>query len=81
MASNARLFVYGVGQNLANNDIKEEFKKFGTVTEVNNPGKGFAFVGFQKKEECQEAIKGMKKKNGFVSWSDNAKIERKCSHI
>ena len=67
--SDAKLFVYGVEENLPNRDIKEEFNKFGTVTDVQNAGKGFAFVKFEKKQECEDAIKGMKKKNGFVSLS------------
>ena len=67
--SGAKLFVYGVAESLPNRDIKEEFNKFGTVTEVHNAGKGFAFVRFERKEECEDAIKGMKKKNGFVSFS------------
>ena len=64
-----KLFVYGVDQTLPSGHIKEEFNKFGNVTDVHNPGKGFAFVNFERKEDCEEAIKRMKKKNGFVSLS------------
>ena len=62
-----QLFVYGVDKNLTKESIQEEFKKFGAVKDVQNAGKGYAFVSFEKKEACNEAYKGMKKKNGYVS--------------
>ena len=48
-----KLFVYGVDQNMANGDLQAEFEKFGTVTDVYNTGKGFAFVTFDRKEDAE----------------------------
>ena len=62
-----KLFVYGVDKNLPKENNQKEFKKFGAVKDVQNDGKGFAFVSFEKKEACNDAYKGMKKKNGYVS--------------
>ena len=49
----SKLFVYGVDQNMANGDLQAEFEKFGTVTDVYNTGKGFAFVTFDRKEDAE----------------------------
>ena len=62
-----KLFVYGVVKDLPSGDIRAEFEKFGAVKDVQNSGKGFAFVSFEKGEACSEAYEGMKKKNGYVS--------------
>ena len=38
---------------MANGDLQAEFEKFGTVTDVYNTGKGFAFVTFDRKEDAE----------------------------
>ena len=48
-----KLFVYGVDQNMANEELQGEFEKFGMVTDVYNTGKGFAFVTFDRKEDAE----------------------------
>ena len=55
----SKLFVYGVDQNLSNNDIQAEFEKFGMVTDVYNTGKGYAFVTFERDEDSKTAIQVM----------------------
>ena len=55
----SKLFVYGVDQNLSNDEIQGEFEKFGMVTDVYNTGKGFAFVTFDKKEDADSAQQGL----------------------
>lgn len=63
MAEGCKLFVYGVDQNLANADIKDEFEKFGMVTDVYNTGKGYAFVTFDRKEDADTAAMTMDGQN------------------
>jgi len=48
-----KLFIYGVDQNFENSGLQAEFEKFGTVTDVYNTGKGFAFVTFERKEDAE----------------------------
>ena len=47
-----KLFVYGIDQNMANEELQAEFEKFGMVSDVYNTGKGFAFVTFDRKEDA-----------------------------
>lgn len=54
-----KLFIYGIDQNMANGDLQAEFEKFGTVTDVYNTGKGFAFVTFDRKEDAESATQEM----------------------
>ena len=46
-----KLFVYGIDQNMDNGDLQAEFEKFGSVTDVYNTGKGYAFVTFSRFEK------------------------------
>ncbi len=55
----SKLFVYGVDENCDNNDIQGEFEKFGTVTDVYNTGKGYAFVTFDRDEDSKTAAREM----------------------
>jgi len=55
----SKLFVYGIDQNLSNEEIQSEFDKFGMVTDVYNTGKGYAFVTFDKKEDADSAQQGL----------------------
>lgn len=59
MSDGCKLFVYGVDQYMENDQISEAFGSFGSVTDVYNSGKGFAFVTFSSKEEASAAIQGM----------------------
>lgn len=54
-----KLFVYGIDQNMDNGDLQAEFEKFGSVTDVYNTGKGYAFVTFSRKDEAQAATQEM----------------------
>ena len=55
----AKLFVYGVNQDISNGEIQGEFEKFGMVTDVYNTGKGYAFVTFERKEDADTAQDSM----------------------
>jgi RNA recognition motif-containing protein len=55
----SKLFVYGVDEGTENHDIQSEFGKFGTVTDVYNTGKGYAFVTFDRDEDAKTAIQEM----------------------
>jgi RNA recognition motif-containing protein len=39
--------------------MKDEFEKFGMVTDVYNTGKGYAFVTFDRKEDAETATMAM----------------------
>lgn len=52
-----KLFVYGIDQNAAKEDIQDEFAKFGNVTDVYNTGKGYAFVTYDSQDDARTAIK------------------------
>ena len=39
-AEGCKLFVYGIGQHISNDEIMSEFEKFGTVNDTYNTGKG-----------------------------------------
>ena len=47
------MFIYGIDQGMQNSEIKAEFDKFGTVVDVYNTGKGFAFVTFDQQQDAQ----------------------------
>merc|ERR1712002_26868 len=49
----------GVDQNFANSELQAEFEKFGTVTDVYNTGKGFAFITYERKEDAEAATREM----------------------
>ena len=55
----SKLFVYGIDQNLSNDEIQSEFDKFGMVTDVYNTGKGYAFVTYERKEDADSAQQGL----------------------
>jgi RNA recognition motif-containing protein len=55
----SKLFVYGVDEYTENHDIQSEFSKYGTVTDVYNTGKGYAFVTFDRDEDAKTAIQEM----------------------
>ena len=40
-------------------DLRRPFESHGTLTDVYNPGKGFAFITFATPAEAQAAIKAM----------------------
>ena len=54
-----RLFVLGLDKNKRKDELWAEFAKFGHVTDVHNPGKGFAFVTFEMKDEAAVAMMKM----------------------
>jgi cold-inducible RNA-binding protein len=61
-----KLFVGNLSFNLTEQDLKEAFAPFGTVTEVavmmdraTNRPRGFAFVTMASKEEAEKAIQGL----------------------
>jgi RNA recognition motif-containing protein len=63
---NTKLFVGNVSFNATENDLRDAFAQFGTVTEVNlmldratNRPRGFAFVTMSTPEEARNAIQGM----------------------
>jgi len=66
-----KLFVYGVGENISNSEMEEEFGKYGTVTDTYNTGKGFAFVTFDCKESAQEATQQL---NGQTVFGQELKV-------
>ena len=39
-AEGCKLFVYGIGQHISNDELISEFEKFGTVNDTYNTGKG-----------------------------------------
>merc|ERR1719221_1641847 len=59
MGDGCKLFIYGIDQNFQNIELQTEFEKFGTVTDVHNTGKGYAFVTFDSKESADSAIREM----------------------
>jgi len=59
MSDGCKLFVYGVDQYMENEELSGAFSSFGSVTDVYNSGKGFAFVTFSCKEEASAAIQGI----------------------
>jgi len=54
-----RLFVSNVDENTSKDDLKAAFEPHGTVTDVYNPGKGFAFVTLSTKDEAEKAIEAL----------------------
>jgi len=54
-----RLFVNNVSEDTSQEDLKKAFDAYGTVTDVYNPGKGFAFVNFSTENEANAAIEAL----------------------
>jgi len=61
-----KLFVGNLSFNLTEQDLREAFAPFGTVTDVavmldraTNRPRGFAFVSMSSKEEADKAIQGL----------------------
>ena len=54
-----RLFVHNVSDETCQADLKREFGVHGTVTDVYNPGKGYAFITFSTKAEAHAAVAAM----------------------
>ena len=54
-----KLFVFGISPNMNSMQITNEFSHFGSVTKVWNSGKGYAFVSFQDRQDCVNAIQGL----------------------
>ena len=48
-----------VDQDTSDGDLRKPFESHGKVTDIFNPGKGFAFVTFSTPGEAQAAIKAM----------------------
>ena len=69
------LFVHGVSENKTKEEIKEEFAKFGTVTEALNTGKVCAFVTFEDEEYGETVIKELKGKT-ILKWKINVHLGR-----
>ena len=69
------LFVPGVSENITEEEIKEEFAKFGTVNEAHNTGKSCAFVTFEDEECAETAIKELKGKR-ILKWKIKVKLGR-----
>ena len=74
-AKSLTLFVPGVSANKTEKEIKEEFAKFGTVTEAHNTGKGCAFVTFEDEECAETAINELKEKT-ILKWKIRVKLGR-----
>lgn len=56
------IFVKGISFQATEDDLKEMFSKYGTITEIRIPksrdgpgGKGFGYVEFENKESCEKA--------------------------
>jgi len=62
-----KLFVHGIKQDVREEAIKELFSKYGTVVDVFNPGKGFAFVTFEEASSAEKAINKLNGKEKFGS--------------
>ena len=45
----SKLFVYGVSERCPRDVLKREFERWGEVTDVDNTGKGYAFVTMRDK--------------------------------
>ena len=65
MSEDAKLFVGSLSYDAEENDLRDVFEKYGTVSEIFIPtdretGKkrGFGFVQYETAEDAQEAIKG-----------------------
>jgi len=71
MSDGCKLFVYGVDQYMDNEEISSAFSQYGTVTDVYNSGKGFAFVTYSSKDEASQAIGGM---NGQTLGNQEIKV-------
>ena len=54
-----RLFVHNVSEETSRADLKREFGIHGTVTDVFNTGKGYAFITFSTKAEAHAAVAAM----------------------
>lgn len=67
----SKLFVYGVDLACSNDQIKEEFDKFGPVSDVYNTGNGYAFVTFDNKEDSMTAMEQM---NGATIFGQQIKV-------
>jgi len=60
-----KLFVHGIKQDVREEAIKEIFSKYGTVVDVFNPGKGFAFVTFDEASSAEKAVEKLNGKEKF----------------
>jgi RNA recognition motif-containing protein len=74
------LFVPGVSENKTEEDIKQEFAKFGMVTDAHNTGKGCAFVTFEDEECAETAIKEMKEKT-ILKWKIRVTLGRTANLV
>ena len=54
-----RLFVLNVSEETSRADLRREFGIHGTVTDVYNTGKGYAFITFSSKAEAHAAVAAM----------------------
>ena len=60
MADNeCKLFIYGVDPSCKEQELQDQFEKFGPVTDTHNTGKGYAFLTFADKSSAQTAIQEM----------------------
>jgi len=54
-AEGCKLFVYGISQHISNDELIEEFGKFGSVNDTYNTGKGYAFVTYDNSDDAADA--------------------------
>ena len=54
-----RLFVYGIGENVARDELEQEFGHCGSVTDAYNTGMGYVCITFSSPDEAQNCIQQM----------------------
>ena len=60
MADNeCKLFIHGVDSSYKDQEVQDQFEKFGPVTDTHNTGKEYAFLTFADKSSAQTAIQEM----------------------
>merc|ERR1712129_254837 len=59
LTETVRLFVYNISEKTSDEILKKVFSPYGNVTHTFNPGTGFAFVNFARKEEAEAAVEAL----------------------
>ena len=66
-SKDCKIFIHGVKQETKEESLKDVFSKHGKVVDCFNPGKGFAFVTFERSEEAAAAIEKLNGQELFGS--------------